>query len=161
MSSCYEFVLACQINENISEEVLDTLKYMTSSGIDEFEPTIEHPLFTEGNVWRTIISKGDREGEQYISGVFGVIFENYNLSIRRLLHEDEFLNDWIFLGDWLASISSTYGFVGYYKRDNNLHPTLIYFNQGNVLELAVEGDPELMTLEQDEEEQSLIILPYK
>jgi len=146
MTICYEFVLACQISENTSSQVVDTLKYMTmtssSKGYRFDAPAINYPLFTEkGSEWRTVIANDPREGEQILPGLFGVHFENYNLSIRRLLRDDEFLNTWIYLGDWLASISSTSGLVGYYKNDTDYHPTLIYFEDGRVLQLKIEGQP--------------------
>ncbi|MBE9117913.1 hypothetical protein IQ249_18610 [Lusitaniella coriacea LEGE 07157] len=147
MSIYYEFALECYLIQNIDREVINILTYMTRSEEYEFEkPKIDYSLFQEGSdykkiveiegneftviqsEWRTILTNYPREGEQYLPGKFGSAFNNNNeLSFRKLLRDDEFDNIWWLLLPWLASISETQGFVGYYRSDLDDFPNLIYF----------------------------------
>jgi hypothetical protein len=45
MSICYEFALECQIKRDVSQKVIDTLKYMTRSQKYDFDtPELGSPL---------------------------------------------------------------------------------------------------------------------
>jgi hypothetical protein len=151
MSICYEFALECQIKRDVSREVTDTLRYMTRSQDYDFDtPRLDHPLFEETShwketwnirgrkskviryEWRTIITNQPREGEQYLAGEFGSQFQDNQLSCRRLSRDDEFDNVWWLLFPWLASISESMGFVGYYRGDFEDYPKLIQFLNGKV-----------------------------
>lgn len=179
MSICYEFALECQIKRDVSQKVIDTLKYMTRSQEYDFDaPELGYPLFEEdthwketwnirGRIvtvikyeWRTIITNQPREGEQYLSGEFGSAFDGNKLNFRRLSRDDEFCNVCWFLFPWLASISDTAGFVGYYRGDLDDYPTLVRFEAGraSVYELIpirfVQGEP----VESDNTEDSVLRL---
>lgn len=179
MSICYEFALECQIKRDVSQEVIDTLKYMTRSQEYDFDtPELGYPLFKEDThwketwdirgcivtvikyEWRTIITNQLREGEQYLPGEFGSAFDGNKLSFRRLSRDDEFCNVCWFLFPWLASISDTTGFVGYYRGDFDDYPTLVRFEAGraSVHELIpirfVQGEP----VESDNTEDSVLRL---
>lgn len=151
MSICYEFALECKIKRDVSQEVTDTLRYMTRSQEYDFDtPKLGYPLFKEEShwketwnirgrkvttiryEWRTIITNQPREGEQYLPGEFGSIFDGNKLSFRRLSRDDEFCNVCWFLFPWLASISDTTEFVGYYRGDFDDYPTLVRFEGGQV-----------------------------
>lgn len=146
MSICYEFGFDCQIKQDVSQEILETLNYMTRSQEYDFDPPeIDHPMFKEGSdwkwtfevdgqkrtviryEWRTFLCNYPREGEQYLLGKFGSTFENYRLCCRRLSRDDEFDNVWWLLLPWIASISETTGFVGYYRGNFDDSPTLLRF----------------------------------
>jgi hypothetical protein len=45
MSTCYEFGFACDLKSGLSQEVIDTLKYMTRSEEYEFKTTLTDDLF--------------------------------------------------------------------------------------------------------------------
>lgn len=156
MSICYEFGLECKIKRDVSQEVIDTLEYMTRSQEYDFDtPQIGYPLFKEEapwketwNIrgrdvtviryeWRTVMTNQPREGEQYLPDEFGSKFQDNQLSCRRLSRDDEFDNVWWLLFPWLASISESTGFVGYYRGDFDDYPKLIQFWDGkaNVYEL--------------------------
>jgi hypothetical protein len=141
MSTCYEFALECELRRDVSPEVVDTLRYMTRSQEYRFSnPQIPYPLFQDSATsyqWKTILANFPREGEQNLPGEFGSIFADSKLIIRHLSRDDEFYPICWFLLPWLASISVTSGFIGYYRGDFDEYPTLIQFEQGraNVYEL--------------------------
>lgn len=157
MSICYEFGLECKIKRDVSQEVINTLEYMTRSQEYDFDaPGLGYPLFKEEvpwketcNIrgrdvtviqyeWRTIMTNRPREGEQYLPDEFGSKFQDNQLSCRRLSRDDEFDNVWWLLFPWLASISESTGFVGYYRGDFDNYSKLIQFWNGkaNVYELT-------------------------
>jgi hypothetical protein len=157
MSTCYEFALNCDLKSGVSQEVIDTLTYMTRSGEDEseFETIIDHPLFVtevidfgEGDEyfseWKSLIQNTQTYCEEIMPGITGSIFRDLKLAVRQFLHDDTFSNKFYLLLDWLVSICESDGFVGYYI---NIHhsnlgresdPTLIYFINGKVFEKLVD-----------------------
>jgi hypothetical protein len=78
MSTCYEFALECEIRGDVTQEVIETLKYMTRAKEYKFTtPKINYPLFEEPFPWahgKTILTNQPREGEQYLPGEFGSFF---------------------------------------------------------------------------------------
>ncbi|MBE9100292.1 hypothetical protein [Vacuolonema iberomarrocanum] len=149
MSTCYEFAFECQIKCDAPQEVIDTLKYMTRLQEYDFDPPkLHHALFKETSAWkhtvellgrrvtaiqyewRTILTAHSREGEQYLPGEFYSTFKNNQLSCRRLSRDDEFDNVWWLLFPWIASVSESAGFVGYYRSDFDNYPKLIQFLEG-------------------------------
>lgn len=132
MDKYFELVLACRIRKTVSNEIMETLTYMTRFEDYEFDTDIDNLLFSDETCWRSIFRNAPRRGEEHLPGVFGVIFSNFDLSVRQCTNEDEFWNTWIYLGDWLASICEPTGFVGYYKNLIEWEPTLIYFKKEGV-----------------------------
>jgi hypothetical protein len=77
MSTCYEVALTCDLKDDVSSKVIDTLRYMTRASGEEynFKTTLKHPLFTsskDGSFgdgldyladWKLIISNGSNYGE--------------------------------------------------------------------------------------------------
>lgn len=156
MSVYYEFALTFNFKRSISQEVVNTLKYMTRTQEYFFDAPFENSLFNDApnwkkakeisgrkvwvlSAWRTIIANFPREGEQYLPGEFGSKFEDYSLNVRRLSLDDTFCNVWWYLTPWFASLSETTGCVGYYhtvfEYDNDL--TLVFFKDGKVFEYEV------------------------
>ncbi len=172
MSTCYEFGFACDLKSGLSQEVIDTLKYMTRSEEYEFKTTLTDNLFTtsweEGSFeeaieddgfgdefiyvaeWRTIITNMPNYGQEDLSGLFGAFLKDSKLNVRKFVGDDEFCNAFPQLMEWLVSICDSTGFVGYYSYIRNMQiggdPVLIYFENGQVLEKKVTGEfKELLT----------------
>jgi hypothetical protein len=172
MSICYEFALDCKLKRDVSQEVIDTLAYMTRSQEYDFEPKLDGTLFKETSAWKrtvemfghqvtvieynweTILTNYPREGEQYLPGEFTSTFQNNQLSCRRLVRDDVFNNIWWLLLPWLASISESTGFVGYYRSDFDDYLHLIYFADGkaSVYEQIVTESLQFQTLKLDKQE---------
>jgi hypothetical protein len=152
MGSCYEFAFACNLKSDLSQDQIETLRYMTRSEDYKFKTTLKDDLFTCGyGEWRTIISNTPNYGEEFLSGLCGSILQDSKLNVRKYIGDDDFKNSFIQLMEWLASICEPLGFVGYYSCDRMMigsDPTLIYFENGRVLEKKVSGEfKELLTSE--------------
>lgn len=152
MGCCYEFAFACNLEPDLSQEVIDTLTYMTRSEDYEFKTKLEDNLFKVPHpyeTWDTIISNIPNCGEEYLSGLCGSIFTNSKLNVRKYIGDDEFHNGFYHLMEWLVSICEPLGFIGYYSCIQGYiggDPTLIYFENGRVLEKKVSGEfKELLT----------------
>ncbi len=155
MSTCYEFALSCDLKADVSQEVIDTLKYMTRSSEYVFETTIEHPLFTiseDGSYgedldyladWKVIIENAPTGGQELLPGIFSSVFQDRKLGVRNFIGDDLFYNAFPLLLDWLVAVCEPTGFVGYYNKVRNMEvssdPMLIYFLNGEVFEKQVEG----------------------
>jgi hypothetical protein len=157
--TCYEFSLACNLKSSISQEVIDTLNYMTGYQDSSFNSALSHSLFTsseDGSFgdgmdfladWKVIISNSPSGGVEDQPGIFGSIFQNHKLNVRIYTEDDAFYNTFPLLLDWLVSICESTGFVGhyYYISDQDYDrrifsdPVLIYFLDGKVFEKPVEG----------------------
>lgn len=124
---------------------------MTRTQEYDFTPLLNHPLFSEPvrskvdlssgrtirclPAWSTIFRNKQHEGEQYRSGKFGSLFRDLKLVVRHLTRDDIFDNTWWQLRDWLPSISTPIGLVGYYQLDCEVEETtLVYFRNGRVFE---------------------------
>lgn len=122
---------------------------MTRSEEYDFDPPkLHHALFRETSAWkrtvellgrrvtviqyewRTILTNHPREGEQSLPGEFCSIFKDNRLKCRRLSRDNEFDNVWWLLFPWLASISQSTGFVGYYHSNWDDDSRLIQFSEG-------------------------------
>ncbi|GEM_PF-6380237 len=147
MNLCYEFALECKLKQDVFPEVIETLECMTRSREYSFAPPgINCPLFekiywkrrnetndqtvaairkviTPRHDWKNIISNYPRAGEQQLPEEFGSTFQHNKLHFRHLSRDDVFFSIWWFLLPWLASISETVGFVGYYCGDFDDQPT--------------------------------------
>jgi hypothetical protein len=168
MSTCYEFGFACDLKSGLSQEVIDTLKYMTRSEEYEFRTTLTDDLFIssweEGSFevdgssdkfiyvaeWRTIITNMPSYGQEDLSGLCGAVLKDSKLNVRKFVGDDEFYNAFPQLMEWLVSICDSTGFVGYYSYIRNMYigsdPILIYFKNGQVMEKKVTSEfKELLT----------------
>jgi hypothetical protein len=158
--TCYEFALACDLKPNVPQEIINTLTYMTGKQDSSFDSVLTHPLFTsseDGSYgdsidyladWKVIISNSWTGGVEEQPGIFGSIFKDNKLNVRKYIGDDEFYNAFSLLLDWLVSICKSTGFVGHYYciEDQGWNdrifsnPILIYFLDGKVFEKPVEGE---------------------
>ncbi len=116
MSTYYEFSLMCEIKPDVSQQVIDTLQYMTRAEGDDtpFETTLHHSLFTDSQDqhftkeealdfgsdeaftiladWKIIIANFSDCGEEMLSGSFASEFHDHQLKVRKFLNDDEFYN---------------------------------------------------------------------
>jgi hypothetical protein len=156
MSTCYEFAFTCDLKHDVSNEVIDTLRYMTrlEEENSNFKTSLKHSLFTTSKDvsfegidyladWKIIISNDPDEGEQLLPGTFGSIFRGCKLTVRKFVGDDEFHNTFHLLMDWLVSVCESDGFIGYYyplrNLSRNTDPILLYFIDGQVFEKEIEG----------------------
>lgn len=169
--TCYEFAIMCDLKPDVSQEVIDTLRYMTRSDDSDFETSLEHPLFIgrenedfeDDDIeeddsfedefdylaeWKTIISNIPNYGQELRTGIFGSIFRDRKLNIRKFVGDDDFYNAFPDLIEWLTSVCESTGFAGYYARvgDMDLYhkvlsePILIYFIDGKAFEKKVDSE---------------------
>lgn len=168
MSDAYEISLNCHLRSDVSQEVIDTLTYMTRSSYLEnsgFQNKIKHSLFTsywepnsfeglEGeeeiflDEWRVIIINELEYEEELLSEWYGVKFQDRQLEVRKMIHDDTFANCFDPLLNWLASICESTGEVGYYHElisfeRHQSKPVPIYFIDGKAYADEEEGRREL------------------
>jgi hypothetical protein len=152
MSHPYELYLNCHLRADVSQEIIDTLTYMTRSSYTEnasFQTKLNHDLFTNlwesGSFedsedeeemlldeWRTIITNELEYDEELLSEWYGVRFQDRHLEVKKMIHDDAFSNGGYPLLNWLASICESTGEVGYYHNLFNYQrdyskPVPIYF----------------------------------
>lgn len=173
MTVLFIFARQCNLKRSISQEIINTLEFMTRSHDYNFVPSANsHPLFqdhfrrevTVGEIsvvlessWRFILKNCHRNGEEDFSGIFGSDFQDYRLCFRHLVRDDIFFNVWYMFGCMIASISETSGFIGYYIGDV-LQPSpklvLILFENGYVFECPIilrnSQHPQNSTLDHEE-----------
>jgi hypothetical protein len=136
MSVDTELVLACNLKGDVPEEVLNLLRFLCGGPERPPRPADEdlpaHPFFRTRR-WEQVLSNGswyDRGAApsrliiqewKNVTGMKGpkslVVrcdLKNYDFEIQYFLQ-------------WFAPYSQTIGFVGYYRHEEALHPTLIYF----------------------------------
>lgn len=124
----YEFGFRLTLKANLSPEVSDTLEYMTRSSSlnsEQFKTSLQHPLFeqVDGDEylpgWSWMISNqlwGNEPGFREIdfsTAPLGSQFSNNSLTVRRVIEDDTFFDCWSPLAEWLSSISSSKGLIGY------------------------------------------------
>lgn len=160
MSLYFDGFFACDLKLDVSQQVIDTLNYMTRDDEYEFTNIPQHDFFkTEGwdnflrpeklavgEVWTCAPGLIAREFKRKTRpGPYNSRVEYYTLSFRRTMHDDmEFYIQWWQFLFWIASYSDTTGFVGYYRESADLHPDLIYFKDGAVFLSRVKSVPEGM-----------------
>jgi hypothetical protein len=143
MSDLYEAGFIINLEDNLSEEIHQTLSYMIGRGAPGIEPSgFDHPLFdVEGykTEWRHIISSPREDDEEMIGGGCGSVLVDNRLAFRGLMRDDPFWNVWTVLLEWLLSISNSSGVIGFYRNlDEDDEVTLISFESQGVC--FVEGD---------------------
>lgn len=125
-----ELVMACELKENISEEVIETLRYMV--GDSDYLATVPvHALFNTDR-WKAMLRCDSYyfDGDTNSTLRYDDIGKSYVLTIRCNLKNycgeiEKFL-------DWIIQYSYTCGFVGYTRYEESENPTLIYFNDGKL-----------------------------
>ena len=149
---------ACDLKPDVPQQVIDSLKYLTRDEEYEFTDIPDHRFFETvgwndflrpeatavGEVWTCAPGLTAREFRKKTRfGPNNTTSEYYTLSFRRTMHDDVQFNIhwWDFL-DWIAPYSDTTGYVGYYREKYSLHPDLIYFKNGRLFWVSVEGIPQ-------------------
>ena len=136
MSPWNELVLACNLKQDVPQQILDLLKYIIEPPYNfetqTFEPipTPEHAFFHYED-WQTILLDDTYyfPGERFASFVLDK--QNfYKFTTRTMVRRgDEIIP--LFL-QWLAPYMVTEGFVGYTRCDEDEQIDLIYFENGDV-----------------------------
>src|SRR5258706_7504208 len=145
MSTPFCFAIACDLKEDVPEQVLETLKYMTRTRDYEFDNPPNAPFF-EDEHWRDFflhIGEGfyfPGEAGSWLRQVYrytrpvsqggGDVFL-YTFSLRYSGKDDSITTCFEFL-DWLAPYSATQGFVGYWIYEYGLNPWILYIQDGQV-----------------------------
>lgn len=137
--------LILDLQTGLSHEDHETLMYMTRSKSYEFQTSLDDSFFTacdEGfdDEWRRIIANNQhRMGEESFSETYGQIYRsvflNNQLCFRILIDDDTYYNTWWAFSDWLFSISTDKGLVGYLLDVLDLtrtEPDLIYFEKAGM-----------------------------
>lgn len=158
MSDHYDYAIHCEFSHLMPQPVIDTLRYMTRTEDYPFDAPLDHPFFAAQDFgdagvyepWRTVLQSDCGESTSYFARFFrfdsprvtwGPGFgDPYILDYRVDVHEDE-EGDYVALLEWLATVSTTQGFVGYSLRQISFdHPTLWYFQNGTLLHYWVTVD---------------------
>jgi hypothetical protein len=162
MSSFIEFVFACELKQDIPEQVIDVLHYMTGQDYSKLDKHPNHPLFQV--VLGFEVLRGDSvayfAGDANISFRYDTISKTYKLTVRNYFKAMGSQGELQKFLDWIAPYSQTGSayddeysqspaeltFVGYMRHEESLHPILIYFEDGRVF-LSRNLSPRLERLE--------------
>jgi len=165
MSDHFDYGIRCTFPHSLSGQVVDTLTYMTRSEDYAFHDCPDHPFFApeeffEGEVyeaWRGLLQYPRGEDTGHFARFFRFRSPRYQwgpgygdpyiLDFRIDVHEDNEGYYWGLL-DWLATVSSSRGFVDYsiLKDGGFSQPTLFYFIDGRLRRhqvSAAEGAPDI------------------
>lgn len=121
-----ELVMAIELKQDISKDVMDVLWYMLGDSEDEDNLRIPpHDLFKTDR-WNFML----RSDSYYFDGVTDSKMRKdfingfFTLNIRcNLKNYDDEIEKFV---DWIRPYSNTTGFVGYKRYEENDEPTLIY-----------------------------------
>jgi len=153
LSAHFDLAIALDLKPDTPQQVLDTLRYLMRTEDYDFDNPPDHEFFTrwDDQHWRNWMPLA--ENSTYSPGEAGSSLRRvyrytqhgqdvyrYTFSFRCWMLDDGFYEWWPF-AKWLALHSHTSGYVGYYREEFDLHPTLIYFREANVYTLRVTGDP--------------------
>ncbi|MBL1179354.1 hypothetical protein [Pantanalinema sp. GBBB05] len=152
MSGVLEIALILNLQSELTSEEIATLTYMTRSEDYSFPTLLSHPFFSNleddsgeiwSEFWRFIIANNRRVcGEKYLSQVRRSIFLMDQLCFRILIADDNFWYYWEPFSDWLFSISTDIGVVGYVLAHPHKEYDLIYFEENEiVLRFEKQGVP--------------------
>ncbi|MGP1382999.1 MAG: hypothetical protein ACTS2F_05520 [Thainema sp.] len=152
MSDLYELGFTLELKQDLPQEVQETLIYMTRSGsVSDEPPLLDHPFFhIEGftTEWTYLISNLRVYNEEIIGAPCGSVFADNRVTFRGVIHEDPFWNTWLEFPDWLFSISSSSGLIGYYQNTIYDEPiTLVSFQPEGVVASECENYSEFEDLQ--------------
>jgi hypothetical protein len=146
MGTGYEAAIICKLSPDLSDEVFNTLRYLTRDEDYEFEPSIDHEFFEFDediqDSWRYSISNRHppdlQRQESYITQACRSFLSRDTICFRDTMSDDEFSNSFIYLSEWLATISAEEGVVGYYfdhVYQNDFH--LLFVQNFGIIDQAV------------------------
>lgn len=145
MARAYEVALICDIKSGLSDEVLETLAYMTRERGYAFKASLQHDFFAEDQhqEWRNIISNisGRNAEEHFFESDRRSLLTSKRLCFRRTENELAYLEVVIPLMDWLATVSDTIGqeLVGFKTDLTTIDYELIYFAEGETIEKCTDN----------------------
>ncbi len=154
MHTCYDLSIAFDLRPDVSQQVIDTLEYMTRTSDYEFYNAPDNSIF-RGNFWRDMLQQ-NKDGFAYFPG-------NGHAIIARIAHQSDAdatpepennqytfsfrcevidtVGEFFAFLEWLSQYSATQGFVGYWYPLDKDHPLLIYFRDSNVFVSSVAPNP--------------------
>ena len=153
MSSYFDGFFACDLKADVPQQVIETLQYMTRTEEYTFTNVPDDKFFKDAD-WKDFLRPPQdyrvapgwigselNKMTRYISGT--ETEDYYTISFRRSMHDDHEWGVlwWDFLF-WIVQHSDMNGYVGYYREKYAQHPTLIYFQDGNVHWLRISETPE-------------------
>ncbi len=137
--------IACDLIENIPQNVVDILKHLVTPENAEVNNLPDHRFF-EDEFWDTLLSDARLP---WFPGEGGAVLRRVSRYFRpanqgreevffytfsfRCEGNDDGITDFIEFLDWIAHYSHTQGFVGYLQDEYDEHPTLVYFKQGKLM----------------------------
>ena len=149
MSAHYDFCKAFDLRPETPAEVIDILHYMSHPS--EQPRAIPNHIFFHNDSWRTMLS--DVNDQRY-PGVAGTIIRKAyrhtqagtdvyrtTFCFRCTVLDDSFYETWWLFCECIAPHVETAGWVGYYREEFKLHPTLMYFRGGKVYICEVTQSP--------------------
>jgi hypothetical protein len=152
MSLHFDLTIALDLKPDTPERVIDTLAYMTRVEDYTFDNPPQHEFF-EDNYWRKMLRAAPED--TYVPGRLyhsfhkayrfhqgGESHYRYTLGFRCYLLDDVFYEACWRLLEWPSPHSETEGYVGYFREELALHPTLIYFKHGSVYIVDAKAVPE-------------------
>lgn len=145
MGTAYEIALKLDLQPELQAPDLETLRYMTRSQAYDFETCLDDPFFTEcdpgfDQEWRNIIANSSEPcGEEFFTQISRSVFFDRQLCFRILIDDDTYCNTWWEFSDWLWSISTNEGLVGYCLDVTCMEADLIYFEKHGVTLKFVEN----------------------
>lgn len=151
MSDHVDYCIHCEFPHTLSQQVVDTLTYMTRDADYPFSDPPDHPCFAPEEIfegeryegWRTLL----QTPRTWITGHYARFFrysvpgtqwgpgfgDPYILDFRLDVVDDA---EGYYMGflEWLATVSSTRGFIGYsLLQDGGFsEPALLYFRNGQL-----------------------------
>lgn len=142
MSLHFDFTLACILRPDTPQAVLDKLADMTKAEDWYANSPTDEPPASDYEISYQLRHWGAVHG---FPGVFGSVLLNahqygvadkhiyrYTFCCRSRMLDDTFYQEWWEFAGWLAQYSETVGWVGYYREEDALHPTLLYFRDSKV-----------------------------
>lgn len=152
MSGVLEIALILNLQPELTSKEIATLTYMTRSEDYNFPTSLSHPFFSNpeddsddiwSEFWRFIIANNHQHwGEEHFSQIRRSMFLTNQLCFRILISDDNFWYYWGAFSDWLFSISTDIGLVGYVLEPVYKEYDLIYFEEYEVaLRSAKQGVP--------------------
>jgi hypothetical protein len=150
MSLYFDGAIFCDLKSDVPQQVIDTLQYMARVEDYTFDSPPDHDFFKVDG-WRDWLRTKVACAPGFVGCEFRKVYRytqqnvdyyRYTLSFRRCMHDDVafYVLWWLFL-PWLAPYSETTGYVGYYREEYTLHPTLIYFKNSKVCVNEITQNP--------------------
>ncbi len=128
MGTYTELVLAIKI-KTTDTTYIDILNFMIND--KEAEIKSNHPLFSTQR-WVSMLQSDSYyfDGTSHSEFFYDKIPHSWFLTVRcNLKNYDGEINKFL---DWIKPVSSTFGFVGYTRHEEQESPTLIYFDENQI-----------------------------